>query len=132
MVSGSIIMADVDAVLQKVSSGLDVMIVELRGLRMSHEQLFADFSAHRRDDREDFSKVFTIIETNRNDRNAQFEQMIERFADTLKIQDQRITAIEINSGKAQGAGWVIVGIITFLGMALLGALSVITSHFWPK
>lgn len=125
-------MSDADQVLQRVSSGVEVVVTEVRALRQSHEQLFADFSQHRRDDREDFNKVFTVIEANRKDRNDQFDKVIERIVERLDAQDKRQKDADKLSYRAQGAGWVIVGIVTFLGTALIAVLSVLAEHWWTK
>lgn len=123
---------ETNAVIQHISSSVDVLISETRQLRESHEQLFADFNQHRRDDRDDFNKVFTVIETNRQDRNNQFDKVIDKIIARLDGQDLRLNSTDGARRWLQGAGWVIIGIVGFLGAALLSALGVIFSHFWSK
>lgn len=134
-------MSDTDAIIQKVSSGLDVLISEVRGLRNSHEQLFSEFTQHRKDDRDDFNRAFLIIETNRKDqnnqfetnrkdRNNQFERMLRNIVTRLDAQDEDIKANAALTNKARGASTVIIAIAAFLGSVLLVVLTVVLGHYW--
>lgn len=125
-------MSESDAVVQKVSSGVDVLVNEMRGLRHSHEQLFADFALHRRDDREDFSKVFQLIETNRKDRNEQFDKMLDNIVTRLNGQDKQIKDNDALTNRARGASLIILAILGFLGSVLLATITIVLNHVWTK
>ena len=127
-------MTDSDQILQKVSSGQDVILVEVRQLRDSHLALSEEFQIHRRDDREDFNRVFSVMEQNRQDRNTQFGKVIDALVRRMDAQDavireQRklIDAHNTDADRAKGAGATILGFLGFIGgivIAFLGALFV--------
>lgn len=122
-----------EEILQKVSSGQDVLLVEFKALRDSHGQLAEEFQIHRRDDREDFKRVFETMEANRKNGADQFAKIIETLLRRMDSQDQTVKElsklVDSNNAaqdRAKGAGWVIVGVITFLGAALLAVIN----HLW--
>lgn len=128
-----------DELLQKVASGQEVLLAEVKRLRDDHLQLSEEFHIHRRDDREDFARVFAQMEANRKDRNEQGARIIEAIVKRMDKQDeiiertnQRIDENDRTQARAKGAGWVIIGFITFLGTALITVLGVLASHWWPK
>lgn len=50
-------------------------------------------------------------------------QLRDMMIASFKERDARLDALKQDNDRARGAGWVIIGIITFLGAAVIAALS---------
>lgn len=132
-------MSVTDELLQKVASGQEVLLVEVKRLRDSHGELSEEFQIHRRDDREDFNRVFEAMDANRKERREEgtevIKALIKRMDEqdkTIKEQRALIDASDKAQARARGAGWVIVGFVTFLGSALIVVLAWALNHIGGK
>lgn len=131
--------------LQKVASGQEVLLVEIKRLRDSHGELSEEFQIHRRDDREDFNRVFAVMESNRKDRSEQFGRVIDALVKRMDKQDDNLRDLSRmvaesdkrdlrTTDRAAGATsvirWIVVGTLGLIGSALLVVLGWLLNHYF--
>lgn len=112
---------DIGRILGRIEGKQDQVMAEVRQLR-------ADFGEHKQDDQRSFSSLRTTLkgqfDESIRDRNQHLNEQDVR----LETQDGRLKIIEGLTKFNQGAGWVIIALIGFLGACVVAALSGVKFH----
>lgn len=95
--------------LGRIEGALESMSAKLDAVR-------GDLGDHKADDQRNFSSL-------RNTMRAQFDANEQARNQHLNEQDHKLDALKQANDFAKGAGWVVLSVITFLGAAVLAALS---------
>lgn len=92
------------------------------------KRLQVDFQAHVSDDKANFTGTYHLIADNRKALEQKLDTYDGNREKHLNEQDHRLEKIEKLNSFATGAGWVIIGLITFLGAVVIAALSGVKFH----
>jgi hypothetical protein len=101
-------MDDVQRSLGRIEGRLDQILAEQRSMR-------EDLGDHKNEDQKNFSSVRALFFEKLEHHNAVREAH-------LKDQDEKLETIMMDSARAKGAGWVILGLLGSLATLLGGAV----------
>jgi hypothetical protein len=108
-------MGEIQSALRRIESSQGETLAELRNLRREMDEMKARRVAHDEENRKDFIDCHTRLSKLRGDMDERFTDQTQDRQRHMGEQDVKLDGLLRDRDVAKGAGWVIIGIIAFLG-----------------
>jgi hypothetical protein len=107
--------AEFETMLTPIKGDLREILTEIKGFRREMDEMKARRVAHDEENRKDFIGCHARLSKLRGDMDERFTDQTQDRQRHLEEQDVKLDSLLRDRNFARGAGWVIIGIIAFLG-----------------